>query len=57
MQQLPLENILGSAEEKMKIVDVDDTRSIINFVWLGAYSFYLLFQVPYEVPIAALGIV
>lgn len=38
IQQLPLENILGSAEEKMKTVDVNDTRSISNFVWLGALS-------------------
>lgn len=57
IQQLPLEKILGSAEEKMKTVDVNDTRSISNFVWLGAYPFYLAFQVPCEVPIAALGIV
>lgn len=46
------------AEEKIKITDVNDIRrSISFFAWLGAYPFYLLFQVPYEVPIAALGIV
>lgn len=42
----------------MKIIDVNDnTRSISLFVWLGAYPFYLLFQVLFEVSIAVLGIV